>query len=101
MDSTIKFLIEGRGVWKCHPGTDIPTSFNQVIMFPEEKIWIQFLYTRVAPTLNQNIIRVLNHTPNMFGPAHPELEEKEHESKEEKGIEEREKDDEVDFDNDD
>ncbi|MBA0625093.1 hypothetical protein Godav_010333 [Gossypium davidsonii] len=43
MDNIINYLIEGRGEWKYCPGTSIPTSFNQAIMFSEAKIWIQFV----------------------------------------------------------
>ncbi|KAH1046676.1 hypothetical protein J1N35_037460 [Gossypium stocksii] len=88
MDNIIKFLIERRGEWKCRPGTDIPTSFNQGIMFPKAKMWIQFLCTHIAPTLN-----VSN--------THLEQEEEEHESEAEEGVEEGEEDDEMDFEEDD
>lgn len=42
MENVINFLTKGRGEWKCHPGIDIPTSFNQVMMFPVAKMWIHF-----------------------------------------------------------
>ncbi|MBA0638693.1 hypothetical protein Godav_024830 [Gossypium davidsonii] len=29
-----------------------PNLFNQAIMFPEAKIWIEFVCTRIVPTLN-------------------------------------------------
>lgn len=45
MDNIINFLTKGRGEWKHRPGTDIPTSFNQEIMFPIAKMWMQFLCT--------------------------------------------------------
>ncbi|MBA0613566.1 hypothetical protein Godav_013971 [Gossypium davidsonii] len=45
MGNIINYLIEGMGGWKYCPCTSIPTSFNQVIMFPEAKIWIQFVFT--------------------------------------------------------
>ncbi|KAK5812686.1 hypothetical protein PVK06_028124 [Gossypium arboreum] len=40
------------GEWKYLPSTSIPTSFNQAIMLPEVKIWIQFVCTQIVPTLN-------------------------------------------------
>ncbi|MBA0870001.1 hypothetical protein Goshw_006340 [Gossypium schwendimanii] len=45
MDSIINFFTEGRGEWKYHTGTNITVSFHQVIMFPEAKMWIQFVCT--------------------------------------------------------
>ncbi|MBA0879820.1 hypothetical protein Goshw_011357 [Gossypium schwendimanii] len=52
MDSIINFLAEGRGEWKYHAGTNVPICFHQAIMFLEAKMWIQFLCTRIVPTLN-------------------------------------------------
>ncbi|MBA0787723.1 hypothetical protein Gotri_026238 [Gossypium trilobum] len=48
----LKILKEGRGEWKHCPNTDIHTSFNQVIMFPYPKMWMNFLCTRIASALN-------------------------------------------------
>lgn len=45
-------LTNGRGEWKHRSGTDIPTSFNQAIMFPMEKLCMQFLWTRITLALN-------------------------------------------------
>ncbi|MBA0860018.1 hypothetical protein Goshw_013184 [Gossypium schwendimanii] len=45
MDSIIKFLTKGRGEWKYRAGTNISISFHQSIMFPNAKIWIQFVCT--------------------------------------------------------
>lgn len=45
LDNIINFLTEGRGEWKYHAGTNIPVSFHQAIMFPEDKRWIQFVCT--------------------------------------------------------
>ncbi|MBA0679438.1 hypothetical protein Goari_011204 [Gossypium aridum] len=52
MDSIINFFTKGKGEWKYHAGTNITVFFHQAIMFPEAKIWIQFVYTRIMPTLN-------------------------------------------------
>ncbi|MBA0781903.1 hypothetical protein Gotri_002784 [Gossypium trilobum] len=43
---------KGKGEWKCHPSTEIPTSFNQAIMFLVAKMWIQFLCRQIALALN-------------------------------------------------
>lgn len=51
MDNIINYLIEGRGEWKYYPGSSILTSFNQAIMFSEEKMWIQCLCMHIVPTL--------------------------------------------------
>lgn len=40
MDNIINYLSKGRGEWKDHPDTSIPTSFNKAIMFLEAKMWI-------------------------------------------------------------
>lgn len=45
MDNIITYLAEGKGKWKYHPGTSIPTSFDQAIMFPKVKMWTQFVFT--------------------------------------------------------
>ncbi|MBA0754658.1 hypothetical protein Gogos_020566 [Gossypium gossypioides] len=52
MYNIIKFLKECRGEWKHRPNTDIHTSFNQAIMFPDPKMWMHFLCTRIASALN-------------------------------------------------
>ncbi|MBA0786484.1 hypothetical protein Gotri_025459 [Gossypium trilobum] len=52
MDNIINFVTEGRGEWKYRAGTNILVSFPQAIMFPEAKMWIQFVCTRIVPTLN-------------------------------------------------
>ncbi|MBA0637460.1 hypothetical protein Godav_000117 [Gossypium davidsonii] len=52
MDNIINYLTEGRGEWIYHPGTSTLTSFNQAIMFPNAKMWIQFVCTRIFTNLN-------------------------------------------------
>ncbi|MBA0860761.1 hypothetical protein Goshw_020986, partial [Gossypium schwendimanii] len=52
MDSIINFLTGERGEWKYHAGTNITISFHQAIMFPEAKMWIKFVCTRIVPALN-------------------------------------------------
>ncbi|MBA0777932.1 hypothetical protein Gotri_005879 [Gossypium trilobum] len=49
MDNIINFLTKGRGEWKYRIGTNILVSFHQAIMFPEAKMWIQFVYTGIVP----------------------------------------------------
>lgn len=38
MENIINYLMEGRVEWVPRLGTDIPTSFNQAIMFPIAKM---------------------------------------------------------------
>ncbi|MBA0611210.1 hypothetical protein Godav_011911 [Gossypium davidsonii] len=78
MDKIINYLTEGREEWKYRLGTSISTSFNQAIMFPKAKMWIQFMCTRIVPTLI-----VFNYTPDMFGATPFDKEKGEHESEEE------------------
>ncbi|MBA0798047.1 hypothetical protein Gohar_008684 [Gossypium harknessii] len=52
MDSIIKYLTENRGEWKYRSDIGLPTNFNQAIMFPIAKMWMQFICTSITPTLN-------------------------------------------------
>lgn len=52
MDAIVDYLTKERGIWKCQPNMNFPLSFNQAIMFPISKMWMQFLCTRITPTLN-------------------------------------------------
>ncbi|MBA0824961.1 hypothetical protein Goarm_021592 [Gossypium armourianum] len=52
MDNIINFFTEGMGEWKYRSSTNVLVSFHQAIMFPEAKIWIQFMCTKIVPTLN-------------------------------------------------
>ncbi|MBA0585656.1 hypothetical protein Gorai_016424 [Gossypium raimondii] len=52
MDSIIKYLTENRGEWKYRSDISLPTNFNQAIMFPIVKMWMQFICTSIIPTLN-------------------------------------------------
>ncbi|KAL1078387.1 hypothetical protein V6Z11_D10G156900 [Gossypium hirsutum] len=58
MDNIINFLTKGRGEWKYHASTNISVSFHQAIMFPEAKMWIQFVCTRIVLTLNVSNVNV-------------------------------------------
>ncbi|MBA0705426.1 hypothetical protein Golax_017618, partial [Gossypium laxum] len=37
---------------------ELPMNFNQAIMFPIGKIWIQFIGTKIAPALNVSNVNV-------------------------------------------
>lgn len=52
MEEVIKFLTQGRGSWNYRPDTRSSSNFNQAVMFPVAKIWMQFLGTRIVLTLN-------------------------------------------------
>ncbi|MFQ6661155.1 hypothetical protein Gotur_029402 [Gossypium turneri] len=58
----------GAGEWKCHPGTDIPTFFNQAIMFPKAKMQIQFLCTSIALALNVSNVNTFQARVGVFFP---------------------------------
>ncbi|MBA0553862.1 hypothetical protein Golob_013005, partial [Gossypium lobatum] len=46
------------------------TNFNQVIMFPVAKIWMQFIGTRIAPALNVSNINVFQ-AILLYAPNYP------------------------------
>ncbi|MBA0608989.1 hypothetical protein Godav_021130 [Gossypium davidsonii] len=98
MDNIINFFTEEMGEWKYRSSTNVLVSFHQAVMFPEAKIWIQFMCTKIwlegghlissssdgfmqkdgwmqesGPIFQefarQNSIWVPNHTPDMFGPT--------------------------------
>lgn len=52
MEDVIKFLTQGRSTWNYRPNIGLPSKFNQAIIFPIVKIWMQFLCTRISPALN-------------------------------------------------
>lgn len=52
MDNIFEYRIKGRGVWKHQPSTNVPLLFNQAIMFPIAKMWMQFICTQISPALN-------------------------------------------------
>ncbi|MBA0730646.1 hypothetical protein Golax_026020 [Gossypium laxum] len=59
MDNIIIVLTEGRGEWKYCSGTNIPISFHKPFMFPEAKMWIQFVCTRIFHALNDSNVNTL------------------------------------------
>ncbi|MBA0763090.1 hypothetical protein Gotri_012606 [Gossypium trilobum] len=77
MEDVMKYLTQGMGSWNYRQDTRLPTNFNQAIMFPVAKIWMQFIGTRIAPVLNVSNINVfqaillyaLNYPPDMFSPV--------------------------------
>ncbi|MFQ6664123.1 hypothetical protein Gotur_031335 [Gossypium turneri] len=52
MEDAIKYLTQEREIWNYKPDIVVPTNFNQAIMFPIARIWMQFIGTRTAPVLN-------------------------------------------------
>ncbi|MBA0755585.1 hypothetical protein Gogos_005513 [Gossypium gossypioides] len=58
MEDVVKYLTQGRGSWNYRPETKLPMSFNQAIMFPVAKMWMQFIGTRIAPALNVSNVNV-------------------------------------------
>lgn len=52
MEEVIKFFMQGRGSQNYRPEIGSPFNFNQAIMLPIAKMWMQFLGTRIAPALN-------------------------------------------------
>ncbi|MBA0791008.1 hypothetical protein Gohar_015616 [Gossypium harknessii] len=50
--------VEGRGSWNYRPDTELPTNFNQAIMFLVAKMWMQLIGTRIAPALNVSNVSV-------------------------------------------
>lgn len=58
MDSVIKYLSQDRGSWNNRLDTRLPTNFNQAIVFPVAKMWLQFIGKRIAPALNVSNINV-------------------------------------------
>ncbi|MBA0759780.1 hypothetical protein Gotri_022614 [Gossypium trilobum] len=52
MEDVIKYLTYGRGSWNYRSNTKLPTNFNQAIMFPVAKMWMQFIGIRIVPALN-------------------------------------------------
>ncbi|KAK5845424.1 hypothetical protein PVK06_001608 [Gossypium arboreum] len=52
MEDVIKYWTQYRGTCNYRPDTEFPINFDQVIMFPMMKIWMQFIGTRIVPALN-------------------------------------------------
>ncbi|KAH1096940.1 hypothetical protein J1N35_013861 [Gossypium stocksii] len=62
MEDVIKYLTQGKGNWNYRLDTRLLTNFNQAMTFPVTKMWLQFIGTRIAPTLNVsnvNVFRVI------------------------------------------
>lgn len=56
MDGIIDYLVERRGKWTRKANTQVLLKFSTTIMFPMAKMWVQFVYTRLAPIHNASNI---------------------------------------------
>lgn len=52
MEEVLRFLMEDKKVWKYQIDTTIPKTFNQALMTPRAKIWMNFVCLRIWPTTN-------------------------------------------------
>ncbi|MBA0855845.1 hypothetical protein Goshw_019979, partial [Gossypium schwendimanii] len=52
MDNIVNYLTKGRGERNHRSDTEFPSKFNQEIMFPTAKMWMQFLCTKITPAMN-------------------------------------------------
>ncbi|MBA0879161.1 hypothetical protein Goshw_020106 [Gossypium schwendimanii] len=41
-EEILRFLTEGKEMWKYRTGTTIPETFNQELMTPKAKTWMNF-----------------------------------------------------------
>lgn len=58
MEDVIKYLIQSRGTWTYRSDTEMPIKFNQAIMLPVAKIWVQFIGTKFTPASNVSNVNV-------------------------------------------
>ncbi|MBA0676874.1 hypothetical protein Goari_018322 [Gossypium aridum] len=56
MDMIIKVLTDGNGELKCHLRMDFPTLFSQVDLSSTAKKWLQFISSRIFPTVDMSNI---------------------------------------------
>ncbi|MBA0803466.1 hypothetical protein Gohar_013675 [Gossypium harknessii] len=56
--NAVTTAVKGKGSWNYRPDTELPTNFNQAIMFPIAKMWMQFIGTRIAHALDVSNVKV-------------------------------------------
>ncbi|KAK5825338.1 hypothetical protein PVK06_020161 [Gossypium arboreum] len=58
MEDVTKYLTQDTSRWNYMADAELPTNFNQAIMFFVVKIWMQFISTRIALALNVSNVNV-------------------------------------------
>ena len=52
----MRSLTRGRGEWKCHPSTLEVMTFQMKALKPVPKVWYNFLYAKLKPSLHMSIM---------------------------------------------
>ncbi|MBA0736585.1 hypothetical protein Gogos_010121, partial [Gossypium gossypioides] len=52
MEEILRFSIEGKEILTYGIGTEIPETFNQELMTPRVKLWMEFVCQRIWPIVD-------------------------------------------------
>ncbi|MFQ6667929.1 hypothetical protein Gotur_033778, partial [Gossypium turneri] len=56
----LRILMEGKEIWTYWKGTAVPETFNQALMMPKTKMWMEFVCSKNWPTTNVSDINAIH-----------------------------------------